>query len=88
MKIEEKAIEIMKDSFVCNNCLGRAFAGLLSGYSNEERGKIIRQYIAFLIDSGEKIEVDFSNFYDIKFRNVKIKSEKPEKCKLCKNFFF
>jgi tRNA pseudouridine synthase 10 len=87
MKIIEKAIEILKDQFVCNNCLGRIFAGLLSGYTNEQRGKIIRQFIAFLIDSGEKIEVDFSNFYRIKFRNLKIKPEKPEKCKICKNFF-
>lgn len=87
MKIEEKAIEMMKDSFICNSCLGRAFAGLLSGYSNEQRGKIIRQYVAFSIDSGEKIDVDFSNFYGIKFRNAKIKSEKPKTCKLCKNFF-
>ena len=79
---------MMKDSFVCNNCLGRSIAGLLSGFSNEQRGKIIRQYIAFLIDSGEKVDVNLSNFYGIRFRNVKIKSEKPEKCKLCKNFFF
>ncbi len=88
MRIEEKAIEMMKDSFVCNNCLGRSIAGLLSGFSNEQRGKIIRQYIAFLIDSGEKVDANLSNFYGIRFRNVKIKSEKPEKCKLCKNFFF
>jgi tRNA pseudouridine synthase 10 len=88
MKIEEKAIEMMKDSFVCDNCLGRSIATLLSGYSNEQRGKIIRQYIAFLIDSGEKVNAELSNFYGIKFRNVKIKLEKPDKCKLCKNFFF
>lgn len=86
MKIGEKAIEILKQP-VCNNCLGRAFGNLLSGFTNEQRGKIIRQYIAFLIDSGEKIDVDLSNFYGIKFRNAKIKSEKPKTCKLCKNFF-
>jgi len=87
MRIEEKAIELMKSSFICDNCLGRAFAGLLTGYTNEQRGKIIRQYIAFLIDSGEKIDVDLSNFYGIKFRNVKVEIKKPEKCKVCKNFF-
>jgi len=68
--------------------LGRSIASLLSGFSNEQRGKIIRQYIAFLIDSGEKVDVDLSNFYGIKFRNAKIKPEKPGKCKVCKNFFF
>jgi tRNA pseudouridine synthase 10 len=86
MKVEEKAIEILEQP-VCNSCLGRQFGSLLSGFSNEQRGKTIRQYIAFLIDSGEKIDVDWSNFYGIKFRNVKIKPEKPEKCELCKNFF-
>jgi len=87
MKIEEKAIEILKEQ-VCDSCLGRQFGSLLSGFSNEQRGKILRQYVAFLIDSGEKIDVDFSNFYGMKFRNVKVKTEKLDKCKLCKNFFF
>lgn len=87
MKVEEKAIEILKDSYTCDRCLGRQFGDLLSGYTNEQRGKIIRQFIAFLIDSGEKIDVDLSNFYGIRFRNVKIKLEKPKRCKICKNFF-
>jgi len=86
MKLEEKTIEILKEP-ICNSCLGRNFAGLLSGYSNEERGKIIRSFVAFLLDSGEKIDVNLSNFYGFKFRNIKIKPEKPEKCKICKNFF-
>jgi len=86
MNVQEKAIEILKNP-VCDNCLGRAFSDLLSGYSNEQRGKILRQYIAFLIDSGEKLDIDKSNFYDIKFRNTKLDIKKPEKCKICKNFF-
>jgi tRNA pseudouridine synthase 10 len=86
MKIINKAVKILKNP-VCNNCLGRQFSQLLSGYSNEQRGNIIRRFIAFLLDSGEKIGVDLSNFYGIKFRNIKIKPEKPKKCKICKNFF-
>lgn len=86
-KITKNAVELMKTQYICNNCLGRQFAELLSGLSNDERGKIIRHYIAFLIDSGEKIDVDTSNFYGIKFRNAKIKPKKPGKCKVCKNFF-
>ena len=86
MNVQEKVIEILKNP-VCDNCLGRAFSDLLSGYSNEQRGKILRQYIAFLIDSGEKFDVDNSNFYGIKFRNAKLAIKKPEKCKICKNFF-
>jgi len=86
-KVTEKAATLMKSQYVCDNCLGRAFAELLSGLTNKERGKIIRHYIAFLVDSGEKIDVDASNFYGIKFRNVKIKPKEPGKCKVCKNFF-
>lgn len=86
-KVTEKAIMLMKEQYVCDNCLGRGFAELLSGLTNKERGRIIRHYVAFLIDSGEKIDVDNSNFYSIKFRNLKIKPKKPKECRTCKNFF-
>ncbi|MEM5829377.1 MAG: tRNA pseudouridine(54/55) synthase Pus10 [Candidatus Aenigmatarchaeota archaeon] len=87
MKFEERVIEILKDGFVCDNCLGRFFAELLSGFSNKERGRILRNYLAFLIDSGEKVEVDLSNFYGIKFRNVKLEIKEPKSCRICQNFF-
>lgn len=87
MSIREKTKEILKEKFVCNNCLGRGFGQLLTGITNEERGKILRNYLAMLIDSGEKISVDYSNFYGIKFHNVKIKPKKPKKCSVCGNFF-
>lgn len=85
--MEEKVIELMRDGYICDNCLGRQFAELLSGMSNKERGRVIRSYVAMLIDSGEKTDADIANFYGIRFRNIKIKQKKPEKCKLCKNFF-
>jgi len=87
MKMVENVIAAMKEGYICDSCLGRTCANLLSGYSNEQRGKILRLFAAFLADSGEKIDVDLSNFYGIKFRNIKIKPEKPKECKLCKNFF-
>jgi tRNA pseudouridine synthase 10 len=87
MRLEEKIIEILKECFVCDNCLGRFFSDLLSGFTNKERGRILRNYLAFLLDSGEKIEVDVSNFYGIKFRNLKLEIKEPEKCKICGNFF-
>jgi len=87
MKLEEKIIEILKENFICDNCLGRFFSELLSGFSNKERGRILRNYLAFLLDSGEKIEVNMSNFYGIKFRNIKLEVKEPEKCKICGNFF-
>jgi len=93
-KINEKIKAVLKQT-VCDNCLGRQFAELLSGMTNEERGRVIRTYAAMLIDSGEKldIDIDMSNFRAMKFRNVKseeIKSSEPsepKKCELCKNFF-
>jgi tRNA pseudouridine synthase 10 len=87
MKIIEIATEVLRENFLCNHCLGRIFANLLTGYSNEERGKIIRNFLAFLIDSREKIEINPANFYRIKFRNAKIEAQKPVKCFICGNFF-
>jgi len=87
MKVIDKAIEILKQGSVCNNCLGRNYADLLSGFSNEERGRIFRNLVAFLLDSGEKIEIDTSNLFGYKFRNLKIQPKKPTKCIICKNLF-
>ncbi|MEM5879009.1 MAG: tRNA pseudouridine(54/55) synthase Pus10 [Candidatus Aenigmatarchaeota archaeon] len=87
MKLEEKIIEALKGGYICDSCLGRICSELLSGFSNKERGKILRLFVAFLLDSGEKIEVDASNFHGIKFRNIKLEARKPEKCKICQNFF-
>jgi tRNA U54 and U55 pseudouridine synthase Pus10 len=88
MKIDEKIIEVLKDGYICDPCLGRCVAQLLSGLTNEQRGHIVRHFLAFLLDSGEKLDVDFSNFYGIKFRNIKLEVEKPKECKVCKNFFY
>ena len=87
MRLDEKIVEIFKQGYVCDNCCGRMCGNLLSGMTNKERGRILRHYLAFLLDSGEKLDVDLSNFYGIKFRNLKLEIKKPEKCKICKNFF-
>ncbi len=87
MNVEEKAVELLKKGYICDHCLGRQFGGLLTGTTNEERGRIIRHFIAMKIDTEEKIKVDESNFYEIKFRNVKVKTKKPKKCYICKNIF-
>jgi len=87
MDIKEKAVEILKKDFVCNHCLGRQFAQLLSGMTNEERGNVVRNYLAMLKDSGEKIEVNESNFYGLNFHLNKIKLERPKRCSICSNLF-
>lgn len=84
----ESVEKILEKRYLCNNCLGRVLAGqLLSGISNKERGRIIRYFLAFLLDSGRDIKIDLSNFYGIKFKKRKIEIEKPGKCFICKNFF-
>ena len=85
MELYKKFIEILRNP-VCDNCLGRTCGSLLSGYSNDQRGKMIRSYVALALDSGEKIEIDSSNFHGFKFRNYKPKTGKKE-CYICKNFF-
>ena len=85
--VKEKAIEILKEGYVCDRCLGRNFAQLLSGLTNEKRGEIIRNYLAILIDSGEEFDINDSNFYGIKFHIKKIVTKGPKKCSICSDIF-
>ena len=89
MDILEKARKILLEP-VCDSCLGRQFAQLLSGYTNEERGKIIRTLAAMSIDK-EKFDTkdfDMSNFITYKFHNLEIKvSPKKNTCAICSGLF-
>ena len=49
----EIARELIKEGAICDNCLGRQFAKLSSGLSNEKRGELIKE---FLRERGEEIE--------------------------------
>jgi tRNA pseudouridine synthase 10 len=89
MELIEKSVKILEKN-LCNNCLGRFFSGLLSGYTNEERGKFIRTLIAMMIDSKsiDYSKIEPSNFFGFKFRiNKEFLVSKPEKCFLCNNLF-
>lgn len=86
MDLDQRIVEALKQG-ICDNCLGRTIGNLLSGLTNEQRGKIARAYIAFVLDSGTKLNVYMPNFYGTKFRNLKVGIEKPEKCEICQNFF-
>ena len=91
MKLIEKSIKIL-DKRICNNCLGTQFATLLTGFTNEQRGKMIRDCLAVLIE-GESIDyskIDASNFYGYKFRrnkNFSKRIKKPTKCWMCHDIF-
>ena len=75
---------------LCDSCLGRFYYGLLAGYSNENKGKIIRTLIAMMID-GKLIDyskIDSSNFNGFKFKNNKdFIPKSKEKCFLCNDLF-
>lgn len=100
MKIVDIASKILSYGYVCDHCLGRQFSQLLSGYSHEERGRIIRTAVALSLDSGEGIKADDLNLSQFKFRiykpklkakqkkdSVKDASKAGEKCKVCGNIF-
>lgn len=91
MKLIEKSAKIL-DRTLCDHCLGSQFAFLLTGYTNKQRGKIIRDNLAMLIDSNsiDSSKIDPSNFYGYTFRENKKFSKrikKPEKCWLCNDLF-
>ncbi len=52
-EILEIARKIIREGPICNHCLGRQFAKISSGVSNELRGKILKELLA---DSGEVLE--------------------------------
>lgn len=85
----EKAEKILQQGYVCDHCLGRQFAQFLSGYEAEERGRIIRNFMAFLLESGEKLDIDMANFEEFNFRFKDVKKTKKEKkvCVICENIF-
>ena len=83
----EKALKILQQP-VCDHCLGRQFAQLLSGYGNEERGRVIRAAAAMSIDQEEAPEgVDMSNFSGLKFHNLEAAMPAGKKCSVCGGLF-
>jgi len=84
MDILQKAKAVLEQP-VCDHCLGRQFAQLLTGTTNKERGRMLRAAAAMDADSGEKHGMDMSNFSCISLRNSKAAKEK--KCSVCGGFF-
>lgn len=70
--IRDLAVKILNSGYVCDSCLGRQFAKLLRGYSNQERGRIIRDFLAMEYEA-KKIKADPANF------------EKGERCVVCED---
>jgi tRNA pseudouridine synthase 10 len=86
MEILDIAKKILQKGYACDHCLGRQFAQLLSGFTNEERGRAIRLVLA-MQHNIQPLDVDTTNFHNFKFRNLKVKKQKPGKCYVCNNVF-
>lgn len=87
MDLREKAEKIMEEGYVCDHCLGRQFAQLLTGMDNRERGQAVRTYMAMLLDSGEEMDVDDANFRGFEFRSYRPEEAEKKECFLCKDLF-
>lgn len=90
-EIMDKVGEILKFGVICDHCLGRQFGKLISGLSNDQRGKAIRIVFAMQIDSMEDMKgIDASNFSGIMFHGDKLSMQKlqvTKKCVVCDDFF-
>ncbi|MBN2101765.1 MAG: tRNA pseudouridine(54/55) synthase Pus10 [Candidatus Aenigmarchaeota archaeon] len=97
--ILEKAKSILRTGYVCDHCLGRQFAQLLTGTGNEERGKSLRYALALEFEN-KAFKADKSNFSVFSFRKRKIndkqqklsgltnsKETEKRECSICGNIF-
>jgi len=86
MNLLALAKKILATRYLCDHCLGRQFAQLLSGYSNAERGKTVRMMLAMEYET-QHFKIKPENFYGFKFRSSKLKATKPKKCEVCEDVF-
>jgi len=85
MMILEKAKKILRAGNVCNHCLGRQFAQLLTETGNVERGNAIRYALALEFEN-KVFKINKSNFSGFSFRKRKTDKKTPE-CIICGNIF-
>lgn len=88
MQIQEKTHRILQHP-VCDSCLGRQFAQLLTGYTNKERGRLLRTLIAMSIDKENYSgDLDMSNFIGHGFHKLEQKNAiEKKKCWVCEDIF-
>ena len=82
-----KTFQVLLKQSICDHCLGRSCGHLLSGLTNQDRGRSIKNTIALSIDAGEKIDVCMSNFQHYKFLHITPSMEDIHPCIICENFF-
>lgn len=76
----DTAERILKGRNVCDNCLGRQFAQVLTGMTNRERGRIIRKALDTK-ETGKKCDICNGFFQDIdKYVKQSLKALKGIEC--------
>jgi len=87
--ILELSFKLLSSYTLCDHCLGRQFAQLLTGTSNEERGRHIRYITAMYIDTLEEYEDKHNNFASFEFHNCKVlrKNNNVKECFICGGIF-
>ncbi|MBI4173187.1 MAG: tRNA pseudouridine(54/55) synthase Pus10 [Candidatus Aenigmarchaeota archaeon] len=83
MEIYRAAKTLLKGP-ICDHCLGRQFAALLTGMANEERGRAIRLTLAMEYEA-KPFKLDVDNFHGIGLR--KSLKTKGKECRVCNNIF-
>ncbi len=87
VNVLEKAQKILTEP-VCDHCLGRQFAQLMSGLTNIERGSLLRTAAAMSIDiENYSGSIDLSNFHEFKFHNFETQKYAQKKCAVCADLF-
>src|SRR3989338_4308889 len=87
MQLLEKAARILEQP-ICDHCLGRQFSQLLSGYTDAERGTLLRTLVAMSIDKEDyNGHVDLANLPAPTFHNLVVAKKKPAKCSVCDGLF-
>jgi len=82
-EIIERAAKVLEKN-CCDHCLGRQFSQLLSGHTNEARGRFLRSTIATEIDAGKAFEkINADNFAGFTFRQNKDFEKLPREKKVC-----
>ena len=82
MNLIKKAGKILQKD-VCDHCLGRQFAQIGSGYTNDERGSIIRSMTA----KNAEIKINEKDLRKFKFDKTLIRPSENIKCSVCGSFF-
>lgn len=84
----ERVKDLLRERYLCDNCLGRQFAQLGSGLTNAERGRAVR--LALLLSYEEEpFSIDGRNFAGWRLRKQRL-AEVPKKemgCAVCGGLF-